>query len=121
MISDAILNRERRVETRLSILGCCPLRLQQDDQELDAIFLDVSSKGIGLLVEPSLKVDQSISVFIQDQFKWLASVRWVKRPPGLHAKGVPEFHRAGLFLVGKPDSSNKSFIETLRAFHCLDI
>ena len=120
MINESALMQERRMEVRYSLNGLVPLKLMIDDKILDAIFLDVSSRGLGLIVEPSLKVDQTVNLKVSGSLTIPVSVRWIKKPIGLTAPGVPIFHRAGVCLINEPNRGQVNILEVLEHLHCVD-
>ncbi|SMF76631.1 PilZ domain-containing protein [Pseudobacteriovorax antillogorgiicola] len=124
MINESLLMQERRTEVRYSLNGLVPLRLElEKGQVLDAIFLDASTRGLGMIVEPSLKVDQQVLLKVGGGIQLKMSVRWIKKPMGLTAPGVPVFHRAGVCLLqgsGSQGEKPSSILEILENFHCVD-
>ena len=87
---------------------------------MDAIFLDASAKGLGLVVEPCLKVDEVIVIQMGGGVTLKFSVRWIKKPVGFSAPGVPVFHRAGVCLIEDDGAMPNNILSILENFHCVD-
>lgn len=116
MINEATLLQERRNEIRFGLTGLIPLRLEQEGSPIDALFLDSSKRGLGIVVEPVLKVDQLLTLNIGGGHQLQVSVRWVKKPVGFSGPGIPAFHRAGLLLT----DTKVNLLEYLENFYCVD-
>ena len=120
-MKDSVLLKERRLEIRFSLNGLVPMRIQTDSKEgLVAMFIDASSRGVGLIVEPVLRVDEEVTLKLATGMEIPMSVRWVKKPVGLSNPNVPIFHRAGLCITDHPDHLGVDLIKILEQFDCVD-
>lgn len=125
-MNEALLLHERRVELRFGLNGLLPFEIFLSNQRmLVATFIDVSKHGLGLIVEPCLKVDDEVFLHCQGEHIATMKVRWVKKPLGVTAPNVPIFHRAGIcidLLNDRPTTGNEALdlVRLLETFDCVD-
>ncbi|NRA67873.1 MAG: PilZ domain-containing protein [Pseudobacteriovorax sp.] len=120
-MKEAVLLQERRLEVRFNLNGLIPLSLiSGNGRVLTAIFVDVSRRGLGLIIEPSLRVDEEITLKIAGSKDVPMSVRWVKKPLGVTAPGVPSFHRTGICIDTTKISGTLDLTRVLEQFNCVD-
>ena len=121
MINESTLLQERRNDIRYSVSGLVPMELKKEDgTSIDAVFLDASRTGVGMIVEPTLKVDQQMMLKLSGSYELQVSVRWIKKPVGFNSSNGPSFHRAGLSLIMDENNPKLNLLEILENFNCVD-
>jgi c-di-GMP-binding flagellar brake protein YcgR len=98
----ALSSHERRQEIRYSLFGELPARMINltTEQELTFLTIDISSRGLGLLVSPSPAEGQSIRLEFTDQTRESLEliVRHVHNVMDDPVDGFESMRRCGLEL-----------------------
>ncbi len=118
LLKDSVFMQERRFEVRYSLNGLIPIRLMsQDMAPVVAMFIDASSRGLGIIVEPKLRVDEHVTLKLSTGLELDMMVRWIKKPIGFSTPDTPIFHRAGLCLTNPSDID---IVRLLEQYDCVD-
>lgn len=121
--NEAVLFEERRKEVRFTLSGLIPLELRNmaNNDFVATVFLDISTRGLGVLIEPGFQIDEIVNLKVNERLKIPMSVRWIKKPTGVLAPGVPALNRAGLCLVQNDGPmETHDLLELLSPLHCIE-
>ncbi len=111
-------NKERRTQMRLGLYGELPARFlfKEDRREVAVSPVDVTSHGLGLLVNPAPEVGQDLVVeFEKDLFPSITLRCCHNQPPGISIPGMENLRRCG-FVVVTEDESSLNLIQIFGTF-----
>lgn len=115
----ALSGQERRQEIRYSLFGELPARMINlaTEQELTFLTIDISTRGLGLLVSPSPAEGQTIRLDFIDQTRRSLEfiVRHVHSVMEDPVQGFESMRRCGLELNADP-ATNLDLIEFFGSF-----
>ena len=111
--------QERRTETRRELIGVLPGEMVGDSgRTFDVMTVDVTSNGMGLLMEPGPYIGEEIRLQISKDRFLLFEVRWVRQDNSLGGLGesFKELRRCGLLYLGQDN-----LIDVLSEFDNLQV
>ncbi|MBF0440822.1 MAG: PilZ domain-containing protein [Oligoflexales bacterium] len=113
---------ERRLYNRFALRGTLPGDLRdKNGNRLDIVTVDVSSNGMGLLIDPAPKIGDMLSLSMTKDgqpIDLIFKVEWIQPAAGLvDIPGVEDAKRCGVLL--KNDGIN--LLELLSGFNSVHI
>lgn len=123
--SATINPREKRQFTRYEVTGYIPCTINdQHGQKMDAMFIDVSSKGMGMLMEPGprpgdflwITFDDDVRTRLRFRVQWVAANLDIQKIEHLH-----DMERIGIALMDEAAPADWDLVNYLKQFDTLEI
>ncbi len=123
--SATINPREKRQFTRYEVTGYIPCTISdQHGNIMEAMFIDVSSKGMGMLIEPGPRPGDFVWITFDDEAQTCLRfrVQWVAANPDIQKiDQLQDMERIGIALMDETAGADWDLVDFLKQYDTLEI